>query len=207
MLVKNEMNILAVGAHPDDIEIGCFGTLSSHSKKNHKIFGAIITNGDLQGNPSFRKEESVQAAKLIDMKLFFGNFQDGNLKVNSSLISFLDKLIEENQIDVLYSHSTHDRHEDHTVVGRSCISASRNVKELYFYETPSVLYPFNPQLFVDVTEFFNTKISALKKHMTQKNKNYMRIEAIKGLAKFRGFQSGHPDRLCEAFEIQKIFRS
>ena len=201
------MNILAVGAHPDDIELGCFGTLASYRSKNHKIFGAIITNGELQGNPSSRKKEAKKAAKLIDMKLFFGNFQDGNLTLNSSFVSFLDKLIEENQIDVLFSHSTHDRHEDHNVVGKSCISASRNVNELYFYETPSVLYPFKPQLFFDVTDSFDNKILALKKHKTQRTKGYMRIEAIKGLAKFRGFQSGHHDRLCEAFEIQKIFKS
>ena len=141
------------------------------------------------------------------MKLFFGNFPDGNLKLNSSLISFLDTIIENNRIDVIFSHSPHDRHEDHTVVGKSCISAARNVNELYFYETPSVLYPFKPQLFFDVTDSFDNKILALKKHKTQRTKGYMRIEAIKGLAKFRGFQSGHHDRLCEAFEIQKIFKS
>ena len=200
------MNILAVGAHPDDIELGCFGALSSYKSKNHNIFGAIITNGEQASNPVLRKKEAKAAAKLIDMKLFFGNFPDGNLILDSSLITFLDKIIEENQIDVIYSSSFHDRHQDHMVVGKSCISASRRVKELYFYETPSVLYPFNPQLFFDVTEFFNLKISALKKHKTQKNKGYMRIKALEGLAKFRGFQSGHIDKLCEAFEIHKIFR-
>ena len=64
------MNILAVGAHPDDIELGCFGTLSSYRSKNHNIFAAIITNGELASNPDLRKEEAKQAAKLIDMKLF-----------------------------------------------------------------------------------------------------------------------------------------
>jgi len=155
------MNILAVGAHPDDIEFGCYGTLALHRRKGDKIFGVIITRGELSGDPEKRYKESREAAKLIGMKLVLGDFPDGKLKLDSCLITFLDKIIEESKISIVYSHTTHDRHQDHRIVAQACISASRNINELYSYETPSVIYPFNPQLFIDVTDFFQTKITAI----------------------------------------------
>ena len=200
------MNILAVGAHPDDLELGCFGVLGLHKQKGDKIFGAIISDGSLSSDPKKRMSETKKAAKLIDMKLFFGNFPDGSLKNDATLVTFLDEIIAKNKISIMYTHTMHDRHQDHKVVASASLSSSRYIDELYSYETPSVIYPFSPQLFVDVTDTFHTKIDAIKKHDTQKEKIYMQIEAIEGLAKFRSYQCGLKNRLCEAFEIQKILR-
>lgn len=200
------INVLGVGAHPDDIELGCFGTLAKHSMNGDKIFGAIITEGELVSNPKKRRKETDAAAKIIDMNLFYGNFPDGNLEEKSPLISFLDKIIKKYRIQIMYTHTVNDRHQDHRIVARASIAAARNVKELYSYETPNVIYPFNPHYFVDVTNTFEKKISAIKKHKSQAKKIYMQIDATQGLAKFRAYQCGIRDRLCEAFEIQKILR-
>lgn len=199
------MNVLAIGAHPDDIELGCFGTLAAHRKKGDKIFGLILTQGELVGDPKKRLKETKDAANLIDMKLFFGNFQDGNLKEDSSLVSYLDEIIKNCKINIAYTHSPHDRHQDHRAVAQASISASRYLNELYSYESPSVVYPFNPQLFIDVTDTFKSKIKAIKVHKTQKSKTFMRIEAVEGLAKFRAYQAGRQKRLCEGFEVHKIW--
>jgi len=201
------LNILAVGAHPDDLELGCFGTLANHSKKGDKIFGVVLTNGELEGESSVRQEETKKACKLIDLKLFYGNFPDGNLKDDYILVSFLDDIIDKYDVSVMYTHTLHDRHQDHRKAANASISAGRNIKELYSYETPSVIYPYNPHLFVDVTETFKTKIEAINIHESQKQKNYMRAEAIEGLAKFRALQCGLHNKLCEAFEINKIVKN
>jgi len=196
-----------VGAHPDDIELGCFGILAKHHLKGDKIFGTILTKGELSAKSVAREKETKNAAKLVGMKLFFGNFPDGNLQENSSLVSFLDDIIKKFKIDIIYTHTEHDRHQDHIAVAKASISASRNIKELYSYETPSVIYPFSPQLFVDITRTIQVKVNAIKKHKTQKKKIYMRIDAIKGLAKFRALQCRIPDRYCEAFEIHKVLKT
>jgi len=201
------LNILVVGAHPDDIELGCFGTLGIHYLAGDKIFGTMITNGELEGKPKIRQKETEKSAKLINMKIFFGNFPDGDVKENYELVTFLDDIIEKNKIDVMYTHTINDRHQDHRAIAKASISAARNVKELYSFESPSVIYPFNPQLFIDITSTFEIKTSALKIHKTQKRKPYTRIEAAEGIAKFRAYQSGIPNRLCEAFEVQKILRN
>ena len=200
------MNILAVGAHPDDVELGCFGTLANHYKIGDKIFVVVLTNGELEGEPGIRQEETKKSCKLMDAQLFYGNFPDGSVEDNSKLVSFLDEVVEKNNISVMYTHSQHDRHQDHRNTANACISAGRNIKELYSYESPSVMYPYNPHLFVDVTDTFATKVEAIKIHITQKKKNYMRAEAVEGLARFRSLQCGLHNKLCEAFEVIKIVK-
>jgi LmbE family N-acetylglucosaminyl deacetylase len=200
------LNILAIGAHPDDIELGCFGTLANHSKRGDSVFVAVLTNGELEGEPNIRKEETAKACKLINAKLFYGNFPDGSVEDSSKLVSFLDEIVEKNEISVMYTHSLHDRHQDHRNAANACISAGRYVKELYSYESPSVIYPYNPHVFIDVTDTFPIKMEAIKTHKTQKKKNYMRADAVEGLAKFRSLQCGLQNKLCEAFEVNKIVK-
>ena len=77
------MNILAIGAHPDDIEFLCAGTLALYAKQGHKIFIAVATNGNV-GSPTLskteiseiRKNECLQSCKLINAKLIWMNFDD-----------------------------------------------------------------------------------------------------------------------------------
>ena len=200
------MNILAIGAHPDDIEIGCFGVLARHHKKKDKIFGIILTNGELADDPKKRIQECKKSTKLINMNLIFGNFPDGNIQENAKLVSFIDDAIKKYKINKMYTHSIYDKHQDHIAVAKASIASSRKIDEAYSYETPSVLAPFNPQLYVDITDVFSTKLSALRNHQSQKNKRFMRGTAIEGIAQFRGYQCGLHGRLCEAFEILKIVK-
>ena len=200
------MNILAIGAHPDDIELGCFGVLTQHHKKKDKIFGLVLTNGELADDPKMRIQESKKSAKLINMKLIFASFPDGNLQENSKLVTFIDDVIKKFKINIMYTHSIYDKHQDHIATAKASISSSRNIDEAYSYETPSVLAPFNPQLYVDVTDVFRTKLTALRNHQSQKNKKFMRDSAIKGIAQFRGYQCGLHGKLCEGFEILRIIK-
>lgn len=199
------MNVLAIGAHPDDLEIGCFATLAKHYLDGDKIFGAMITNGELGGDVDIRRQEQEAAAKEIEMKLFFGNFPDGDVRENASLVTFLDNIIKKNEIDVVYTHSQNDRHQDHRAIARASISASRTVGELYCYEDLSLVSSFNAQLFVDVTETFHIKRSALSKYKSQANRTF--IDGLEGIAKFRASQCRLSGRLCEAFEIQRVFKN
>ena len=205
MRTSFKMNVLAIGAHPDDIEMGCFATLAKHYFDGDKIFGAMITNGELGGDVGVRRREQEASAKEIGMKLFFGNFPDGDVREGASLVTFLDKIIKKNEIDVVYTHSEKDRHQDHRAIARASISAARTVHELYCYEDLSLVSSFNPQLFVDVTETFEVKRSALRKYESQIDRTF--IEGLEGIAKFRASQCRLSGKLCEAFEIQRVFKN
>ena len=201
------MNVLAIGAHPDDIELGCFGTLARHYQKGNKIYGVVMTNGELGGNPTIRKKESRSSANLLKMKLFFGNFPDGKLKDDINTINFIEKIINKHSIDVIYTPTEHDRHQDHRNLAKATISASRFVDEVYSYESPSSLTSFSPQMFVDITKSIETKKKALSLQKTQIEKYYMEIASSEGLSKYRAFQSGQKSEYCEAFEVIRLVKS
>ena len=199
------MNILAIGSHPDDIEIGCFATLAKHKMDGDNVFGVIITKGEMGGNTEIRQREAINASKVIGMDLIFGDFPDGDVRANAQLITFLDNIVKEKKIDVVYTHSLNDRHQDHRAVSRASMSVSRNVQEVYCYEAVSLISSFVPQIFVDVTETFGYKISALRKFESQVERTF--VEGLEGLARFRASQTRLPGRLCEAFEAYKILRN
>jgi LmbE family N-acetylglucosaminyl deacetylase len=201
-----KQNILAIGAHPDDIELGCFGTLKLHQQNGDKIFGIVMTNGENGGNPKKRQLESQKTAKLIKMKLYFATFSDGSISDNISTVEYIEKIIKKHKINVVYTHSKHDRHQDHRNTANASISAARNVSQVYSYETPSSIWPFSPQLFVDITKTINLKKKSLLLQKTQEKKYYMKIESIEGLTKYRGFQAGMSNNYCEAFEVIRIMK-
>ncbi len=199
------MNVLAIGAHPDDIEIGCFATLAKHKLDGDNIFGVIVTKGEIGGDTEIRRKEAQEAADVIDMQLIFGHFPDGDVRENSELITFLDNLVKKHKIDVIYTHSLNDRHQDHRAVCRASLSVSRNVQEVYCFEAVSLISSFTPQVFVDVTETFGYKISALRKFDSQVERTF--VEGLEGIARYRAAQTRLPGRLCEAFEAYKILRN
>jgi LmbE family N-acetylglucosaminyl deacetylase len=199
------MNVLAIGSHPDDIEIGCFATLARHSIDGDAIFGVIVTKGENGGEVEIRRNEAIEAAKVINMKLIFGDFPDGDVRENSKLVTFLDNIVKENKINVIYTHSMNDRHQDHRAVSRASMSVSRNVQEVYCYEAVSLISSFTPQIFVDVTETFGYKISALRKFESQIERTF--VEGLEGIARYRASQTRLAGRLCEAFEAYKILKN
>jgi len=175
------VNILAIGAHPDDIEIGCFATLAKHKIDGDNIFGVCVTQGEIGGNVEVRRKEAIEAAKVIGMELFFGDFPDGNVQENFKLIGFLDKIVKDKKIDVIYTHSENDRHQDHRAVALAGLSASRNVQEVYCFEACSLISSFTPQVFIDVTETFGYKMSALRKYKSQVERTY--VDGLEGIKK------------------------
>ena len=74
------MNILAIGAHPDDIEFGCAGTLIKYAQRGHTVFLLITTQGEMGGEAEGRFREQMKAAETIGAKdVFWGGFKDTEL--------------------------------------------------------------------------------------------------------------------------------
>ena len=199
------MNVLALAAHPDDFEIGCFGTLALHIMNGDTVFGLILTGGECGGDAEKRRQESVDACGLIHINVYFASFPDGKLKDDIDTITFIDNFIKEHKIDVMYSPSIHERHQDHRNLGYAMATASRFVKEAYYFETTSS-DGFSPQLFVDISKTIDLKNDAIKKHITQDNKCYMDPTQLEMIAQGRGFKLGKSNIPFEAFEVVKIMR-
>lgn len=208
------MKILAVGAHPDDIEIGCGATLALFKRKKHEIFFLVLTTGEASGDPRIRQEECMKSAKIIGVKkLFLGGLKDTKITDGVETIMVIEKVIDQVKPDLLFTHSSKDTHQDHRNVGLATMSAARKLKNILLYQSPAALREFIPQIFVNVESTFNIKMETIRVFNSQGSKDFYEglgnphvqetiphiLNAMEGLARFRGFQIGV--KLAEAFEV------
>lgn len=198
------MEVLAVGAHPDDVEFGCFGTLARLSKEA-TIHIITLSAGELGGPKTLRIRECRESAKLLNAKLTVLDYPDGNIPVNAKIIDELRTYIKGIAAQIVFTLYPHDTHQDHRNASRITVSSCKDVNEVLFYEVPSTENVFHPNVFYDVTDYFHLKEKSLNNHSTQKRKPYWNLAALRGLARFRAYQCGY-DGLFEAFCVYREVR-
>jgi LmbE family N-acetylglucosaminyl deacetylase len=199
-LVLRSNVTLAIGAHPDDIELGCGGSICVASKMGVKVIAVFLTKGEKSGEPEERRLESLNALKLLGVKdVYFGDFPDTEIPSSSKAISFLEDFCKNKGVDTILTHTINDSHQDHRQVGFLSLSAFRCVPRILAYETPRVTSAFSPTYFVDISNVIENKWAALKCHLTQNNKRYLAYESMINLASFRGNQVNV--RAAEGFEV------
>ena len=97
------MNILAIGAHPDDIEIGCGGSLIKYAKAGHNVYLLVLTGGGVGGDVEIRKKEQEQAAQFMQAKkVFWGEFKDTQLPNVKELITVIEDAISQVKPQVVF---------------------------------------------------------------------------------------------------------
>ena len=202
--------IIAIGAHPDDIELGCGASLAKLSQEGFDIFAVVLTSGS-KGNPfnQNRFQETSKALNLLGVtKTFFLNFEDTKLALNlHEIIITLENILKEtslkSNIKRIYTMFEEDRHQDHRAIYDASIVAFRKVSQILCYETPSSGIDFNPKVFEQVDEIFlEKKIKAINYHRSQMHRNYMSENFIRSVATFRGQQAGFS--LSEGFVPYKM---
>jgi LmbE family N-acetylglucosaminyl deacetylase len=199
MVFKSEV-ILAVGAHPDDIELGCGGTLCAAVEAGKRVIAVFMTKGEQSGVPEVRVKESTDALCVLGVKeVFFGDFPDADIPSTRKAIDFLEQFYVKYKPDIVLTHTVNDVHQDHRQVGWLSISAFRNVPRILAYETPRVSSSFSPNYFIDISNCEDPKWKALKCHLSQKTKRYLTYESMVNLASFRGSQANLV--VAEAFEV------
>ena len=200
------MNILAIGAHPDDIELGCGGLLIKSARQGHNVYMYVITRGEASGDPRLRCMELIQSARFIGAKmLWIDNFEDATLSVNSKLINHLEYFIQKVHPDLILTHPIEDYHHDHRAIAKSTLEAARNSQNVLAYEIP-LTRDFNPQLFFDISEVKDDKNELVNIFASQKNKNFMDQSGVQALTKFRAQQSRLNSNIefAESFEVMKL---
>jgi LmbE family N-acetylglucosaminyl deacetylase len=201
-------NVLFVGAHPDDIEIGCGGAISKHLNFGDNVFVLILTHGEMGNHPP-KLNECMDSLKLLNIKqenIIFGNFSDGFLKDDCHTVNFIEKFIKRFEINRIYTHHHNDRHQDHRNCSNAVSAASRkNIPEILLFQGPSTKVPFEPHYFIGISEDdLNKKINALKCYETQIKKGILNVRIIKSIAEVHGFN--HHTEYAEAFEINHFFK-
>lgn len=209
-----KLRVLAVGAHPDDLEILCGGTLAKYSKLGHTVIMAHLLNGDKghynmdpQEIAKIREKEAKNAGEVIKAKVFTLDISDGYLFSNPETREKVVDLIRMTQPDVILTHSPLDYIADHVTTSRIVCDASyysivplfkttvksfEKVPPVFFMDTLSGIN-FMPTEYVDITNTFKIKKEMLKQHKSQLTflKKHHKTDMLKNIelvSMFRGQQ-------------------
>jgi LmbE family N-acetylglucosaminyl deacetylase len=201
------MRILAIGAHPDDIEFGCGGTLIKYAGQGHEVFLLVMTDGSAGGDKAIRRQEQEDSAQtLCARNLFWGNYPDTAIPLDRALIQRIEQVIREVEPDFIFVHYFDDTHQDHRHLATSTITATRYTRNVLFYEGPTT-QNFSPSVFVDVDAVLEEKIATLRAHASQMEKTNIEgltiLDIARSSAHFRGIQGRV--RNAEGFVPLRLF--
>lgn len=178
---------LAIGAHPDDVEIGCGGILLLHRRLGHYVTILTLTGGELGGDAERRARESKDAAAVIGATLIHRDLPDTSLPEAGGTIDAIQDAIDAVRPSVIYTHSLHDNQQDHRACHRATIVAGRQVPEIHCYQSPSTAVSFAPTRFVDVTATIDRKIASLQAfHSQWTTRDYLEEDLIRATARYWG---------------------
>jgi LmbE family N-acetylglucosaminyl deacetylase len=205
------LRVVCVGAHPDDPESGCGGTLARYAALGHSVTIVYLTRGErgidgksLDEAARIRTAESEAACRLLGAKpVFFGQI-DGATEVTRAQVESMSRLLAAERPDVLLTHWPVDTHMDHQVASMLTIRAwmSRGSGggggALYFFEvdTGSQTEGFFPNTYVDVSDVVEKKKAALFAHVSQDGQAIWR-EHHEVMTAWRGREMGA--QAAEAF--------
>ena len=202
-----KVNILAIGAHPDDIEFGCGGSLIKYAAKGHRLSLLVMTGGGRGGPAEVRMAEQAASQKILGaQEIFWGGFDDTHLAVGIDLIRKIENVIERVRPEFIFCNFPDDTHQDHRHLAQAIMSATRYIRNVLFYEGPTT-QNFNPQVYVDIADTLEAKLEALRAHRSQVMKTNIEdlsiIEVARSSANFRGIQGRV--KYAEAFHSLRLF--
>ena len=211
------MRILAIGAHPDDIEIACSGTLAKCVQRGDKVIVCHASSGDLghviippDELKVIRAAEAKKAGSLAGIEVIWGGFDDLNIyEENKEARDKMVDVIRYADPDLIITHAPDDYMPDHTAVSKLVFDASFTAT-LPNYPTkqkkPAKLVPiyymdtlagvnFNPTMYVDVTDTIDLKIKMLNCHESQlvwmkEHDGIDFADMVRTCSRYRGYQCG-----------------
>lgn len=192
--------ILFLGAHHDDIELSCGGTISKFLEQQHEILYVSFSNCN---NQLLREECKASLMELGVKNYVLEDFPHREFAKERQYL--LDSLIDINKQfnpEIIVTHSDKDRHQDHRTVGEESLRAFRNKTLISYCSSWNNISEIQKNYFVQLTEQqIDNKIAAIKHYISQQERRYMHEDIIYMTAKFYGNIIGI--ELAEAFKIER----
>lgn len=170
------MNILGIGSHYDDLELGCSGTLIKHVQAGDRVTMLVITDsayrnpkGEQIRDADVAREEGEKAAAVIGGELICLEYPTLEVPFNDELTKSILGVIEEREIDTVYSHWTGDLHRDHQYAARSAMMAGRHVPRYLMYRSNyyNSDQTFRGNFYSDVTDVMHLKMDVIRAHVSE----------------------------------------
>jgi LmbE family N-acetylglucosaminyl deacetylase len=206
------MNVLAIGAHFDDVELGCGGALAKHAKKGDDVYVYVATvsgftnyNQQSVRSNEIALSEARAAMKLLGVKeLICGKFQTLAVEFVDSLNMEILRIVEEKKINIVYTHWAGDIHHDHQAVSKASLHSCRHVPNLLMYRSNwyhSTL-EFRGNFYTDITETWGVKEGAIMAHESEVERTgYKWVNFFKNEAENAGQRIGV--KYAEVYEVVK----
>ncbi|PZD76931.1 bacillithiol biosynthesis deacetylase BshB1 [Mesonia sp. K7] len=181
-----KLDILGIGAHPDDVELGCGGTLAKEISRGKKVGILDLTRGELgtRGSAEIRDQEANTAAGILGVKMRMNlEFSDGFFINNASHQLEIIKVLRKYRPTIVLCNAVHDRHIDHgkgaKLTADACfLSGLRKIETTYegnkqeAWRPKQVLhyiqwYDLEPDIIVDISGFMDKKLASVKAYASQ----------------------------------------
>jgi LmbE family N-acetylglucosaminyl deacetylase len=182
---KSGQVILAVGAHPDDVEIGIGGILARHVAEGHEVTILTCSGGEQGGTAADRANESIRAAEILGCRLVHADLTDTSVSEGGPTISIIKRVIDEIHPQTVYTHTARDVHQDHRAVHSATMVAARGIPRVYCYQAPSTTVEFHPTRYVAIDEYLERKMAAIDAFGSQTAvRAYLDPELLRATARY-----------------------
>jgi LmbE family N-acetylglucosaminyl deacetylase len=191
--------VLAIGAHPDDVEIGCGGILMRHASRGDAVAVLTLTGAGEQVGFGLNGG-SLAAADLLGARLWHHDLAPAELGHGARSVPLIEEAIEEIGATTVYTHTLNDVDLEHRNVHRATMLAARQVPRIYCYQTSSASADFRPTRFASITEFIDGKLAAIRSYASGRDPQpSMDEDLLRATARYWS-RFGHM-RYAEALEI------
>jgi LmbE family N-acetylglucosaminyl deacetylase len=205
------MNVLAIGAHFDDIELGCGGALARHVANGDRVFAYVATRSGFASpdkkvirDDEVALKEGQDAMRVLGVNLICGPFPTLQIEFTDDLNMEILKIVEREKIDLVYTHWVGDIHHDHQAVGRASLHSCRHVPRMLMYRSNwyHSTQDFRGNFYVDISDYWDTKEKSIRAHVSELERTgHKWIAFFKNEALNAGQKIGVP--FAEVFEVVK----
>ncbi len=198
------MTVLAISPHPDDVEIGCFGTLARLAPHEPVVI-VVLTSGSVRGSPEDREREALESAALIGASVEFLRYPDGSLVQNADTVGKVRAVMKRHRATMVFAPYFEDTHQDHSAAYGIVVASAAHTGEILLYESPST-FDFRPDVFYDITATLGVKQRALALFKTQADRPYLDATLVDAQARYFALRLHETGKAFEAFSLFRSVR-
>ena len=202
------LRVLCIGAHSDDIEIGCGGTLMQWLSAARPLAVTwVVLSGQAGRGTEARRSARQLLSRASDAEIVLGEFADGRMPAEYNAVKdFFESLKARVDPDIIFTHRLEDRHQDHRLAGELTWNTWRDHLILEYEIVKYEGDLGNPNVFVPLpASIMRRKTNHLLKHFgSQRSKDWFSEQTFAGIGRLRGVEARAASGFAEAFHARKI---
>jgi len=177
--------VLAVGAHPDDVEIGAGGALLAHRASGDSVTVLTLSGGARGGDATTRRREAEAAAAILRARLILEDLEDTGIREGDPTTSIIERVVSDIRPTIVYTHSVNDIHQDHRNTHSATMVAARSVPYVLCFQSPSSTIAFRPSRFVSIEHTLDRKMDAIGAFASQAStREYLDDSLLRASARY-----------------------